>query len=78
MLLHTHILIEWPALYISYHSYSAGADAAEPEPDVAEGEMLFIPTAALALLDVLHSVRPNHRLVCIYNRRLTHPKLKPK
>jgi len=38
----------------------------EGEPDVAEGELFFVPTAALALLDILHRVRPNHRYINMY------------
>ncbi|KAF5828863.1 putative S-adenosyl-L-methionine-dependent methyltransferase-domain-containing protein [Dunaliella salina] len=37
--------------------------ARESEPEVAEGELFFVPTAALALLDVLHRARPNHSLI---------------
>lgn len=36
----------------------------ESEPEVpGGGEVLWLPTACLALLDVLHAVRPNHSLI---------------
>ncbi|KAL6749802.1 putative S-adenosyl-L-methionine-dependent methyltransferase-domain-containing protein [Haematococcus lacustris] len=34
-----------------------------PEPELQAGEAVFVPTACLALLEILHAVRPNHSLI---------------